>query len=301
VRTRADALRSMKRYVALALGDPWEVRLYDEPGTFDRPFALVAKVGAGLYDGPAHTADIVQPMTVHCYPDETQFRTVEDAILGAEEVEKLLYEAFRVGISYDDPLMPPPSFVCVDFDHGGQLPAGTYRYRVSTVNASGESVATVAVEETTTGDLSRMELAWSPAPGATSYRVYRAVGAGASKLLAEVEYPATSYTDLGTLAPGTQDPPTVGTGTARISSGPERVPLYDYDGRPYSGEHASSSVREATDHLRIVTLSLNTLHDATDERLVWVAADIRTSWRRRGRVHSGSKVLKSVTTKVLGS
>ena len=146
-----------------------------------------------------------------------------------------------------------------------------------------------------------MELAWTPAPGAHSYRVYRAVGAGASKLLAEVPYPITSYTDTGTVTPGTQDPPATGTGTARITSGPERVPLYDYDGRPYSGENAGSAVREATDHLRIVALSFNTLHDATDERLVWVAADIRTSWRRRGRVHSGTKVLKSVTTDVLGS
>ena len=301
MRTRADALRSMKRYVALALGDAWEVRLFDEPGTFDRPLALVAQVGAGLYSGPAHASDIVQPMTVHCYPEESQFKTVEDALLGAEEVEKLLYQAFRVGVSYDDPLMPPPSLVCVDFDHGGQLPADTYRYRVSSVNPGGESTATVAVVETTAGPQSRMELAWTPAPGAASYRVYRAVGAGASKLLAEVPWPATSYTDNGSVAQGTQDPPATGTGVARITSGPMRVPLYDYDGRPYSGENASSAVREASDHLRVVDLSFATLHDAADDRLIRVVAEVRTSWRRRGRVHSGTKVLKSVTTKVLGS
>ena len=151
MRTRADALRSMKRYVALALGDDWEVRLYDEPGTFDTPFAVVAKVGPSLYDGPAHTTDIVQPMTVHCYPDASKVTTIEDSLLAAEEVEQLLYQAFRVGISYDDPLMPPPSLVCVDFDHGGQLPADTYRYRVSSRNAGGESTATVAVVESTSG------------------------------------------------------------------------------------------------------------------------------------------------------
>ena len=131
--------------------------------------------------------------------------------------------------------------------------------------------------------------------------MYRAVGSGASKLLAEVPWPGTSYTDDGTATLGTAEPPATGTGTARITSGPDRVPLYDYDGRPYSGEHSSSAVREATDHLRIVTLSFQTMHDAADDRLVWVVADVRTSWRRRGRVHSGTEVLKSVTTKVVGS
>lgn len=44
MRTATDALRSVKRYTALALGDAWEVRLSSEKGVFNRPFATVIQV-----------------------------------------------------------------------------------------------------------------------------------------------------------------------------------------------------------------------------------------------------------------
>lgn len=294
-----DALRSMKRYAAHALGDGWEVRLFDEPGTYNRPFAVVEKVGPSLYSGPSHVTDVIQPMSIHAYPDIQENSTVEDAILLADEVEKLLYQAFRVGIEYDDSLMPPPTIVCVGFDEEGTLPAGTYHYHVSAVNASGESLPQERVSAVLTGATSRVELTWTPAAGATSYRLYRALGNGAVKFLEEVT--AVTHIDTGAVVPGAGDPPAVGSGTATIRSGPNRVPLYDYDGKPYSGTGASSSVREISDYVRLLDVAIRTLHDATDERLVWVVADIRTSWRQRGRVHSGTEVLKSVTTEINAS
>ena len=83
--------------------------------------------GGSLYSGPAPYTDIVQPIAIHAYPDEAAITTVEEAILQAEEVEKLLYQAFRVGIEYDDPLMPPPTIACVEFEDGGALAAGHLR------------------------------------------------------------------------------------------------------------------------------------------------------------------------------
>lgn len=41
MRTTTDGLRSVKRYVSLALGPDWEVRLSNEKGAFRRPFARV--------------------------------------------------------------------------------------------------------------------------------------------------------------------------------------------------------------------------------------------------------------------
>lgn len=41
MRNPTDAFRSMKKYLALSLGDDWEVRLVDEEGTFKRPHARV--------------------------------------------------------------------------------------------------------------------------------------------------------------------------------------------------------------------------------------------------------------------
>lgn len=44
MRSPVDALRSVKRYVALAVGPDWEVRLSSEKGVFARPYARVAQI-----------------------------------------------------------------------------------------------------------------------------------------------------------------------------------------------------------------------------------------------------------------
>lgn len=44
MRTPTDALRSIARYSAIALGGDWEVRLSSELGTFNRPYARVTQV-----------------------------------------------------------------------------------------------------------------------------------------------------------------------------------------------------------------------------------------------------------------
>jgi hypothetical protein len=106
-RTNTDALRSLKRYVAAALGDSFEVRLSREEGAFDRPFARVWQVAGTTYPltGGKWLSDIVQPFVISAYPEPGE--TPDEALLGAQAVEETLYKAFRVGVNGGRPLRVP--------------------------------------------------------------------------------------------------------------------------------------------------------------------------------------------------
>jgi hypothetical protein len=94
----ADALRSLKRYVAIALGDSFEVRLSREEGAFERPFARVWQVAGTTYPltGGKWLADVVQPFVIAAYP--AAGATPDDALVSAQAVEDQLFRAFRVGV-----------------------------------------------------------------------------------------------------------------------------------------------------------------------------------------------------------
>jgi hypothetical protein len=106
-RTPQDALRSIKRYMAVALGDAWEVRLAREEGTFDRPFCRVWQAAGSTYPltGGKWLADIVTPFVVAAYPVRQE--TSDAALLAAQVVEDTLYRAFRVGVGDGQPLRVP--------------------------------------------------------------------------------------------------------------------------------------------------------------------------------------------------
>jgi hypothetical protein len=97
-RSHIDALRSVKRYVAVALGDDWEVRLAREQGAFARPFARVWQVAGTTYPltGGRWLADMTQPFVIAAYP--AQGRDSDQAMLFAQKIENTLYRAFRVGV-----------------------------------------------------------------------------------------------------------------------------------------------------------------------------------------------------------
>jgi hypothetical protein len=94
-RTSVDALRSVAKYLAFALGDEWEVRFSGEEYEFRLPFCLVAWAGQSVYEGSREFPTVTRPMQIDCYPAHVD--TVEAARLQAEEVEGLLFDAFRVG------------------------------------------------------------------------------------------------------------------------------------------------------------------------------------------------------------
>ena len=61
---------------------------------------------------------------------------------------------------------------------GGTLAAGTYFYRVTALNATGETTGSPEISVTTTGTTGSVSLTWASVAGATKYRVYRGTAAG---------------------------------------------------------------------------------------------------------------------------
>lgn len=97
MKTSFDVLRSLKRYVAIALGEDWEVRLQVEEGTFIRPAAIITDTPGGQsIDGPRRAMDIVQTFSINAFA--LPGATVMDSLAAASEVEETLVHAFRVGV-----------------------------------------------------------------------------------------------------------------------------------------------------------------------------------------------------------
>ena len=82
---------------------------------------------------------------------------------------------------------------------------------------------------------------------------------------------------------------------------PMRVPLYDYGLVPEIGAGATAGVRHPSDYLRVDDLSINRMHDPTDERLISVVADVRCTWRRSPLVPSTAKIVQEVIIEQTGS
>lgn len=84
---------------------------------------------------------------------------------------------------------------------GGTLAAGTYYYKITATNSTGESAGSNEVSQVTTGATSTVGLSWGAIAGATGYKVYRATvsgGQSTSPALVATVGAVTSYTDTGT-------------------------------------------------------------------------------------------------------
>lgn len=79
---------------------------------------------------------------------------------------------------------------------GGTLPAGTYYYTVTALNAGGESIASNEVSITTTGSTSSNTVTWAASAGATGYRVYRGTASGGESVY-YAPGNVTTFTDTG--------------------------------------------------------------------------------------------------------
>lgn len=78
---------------------------------------------------------------------------------------------------------------------GGTLTAGTYYYKVTALNANGETTGSPEVSATTTGSTGSVVLTWTAVTGATSYKIYKGTTAGG-----EANYftsTTATYTDTG--------------------------------------------------------------------------------------------------------
>ncbi len=73
----------------------------------------------------------------------------------------------------------PSGVTAVGSAAGGTLAAATYYYKVVSIDAQGTTIGSSEVSAVTTGTTSSVTIAWTAAPGATSYRVYKGTAAGA--------------------------------------------------------------------------------------------------------------------------
>jgi len=105
MRTENDAIRSVKRYLAIALGDEWEVRMWTDEGSFKPPLARVAEASPALYDSMRVQTNIIQALQVHCFSAPAESTTA--AMIQAREVKQLLVTAIEVGVDLARPRRIP--------------------------------------------------------------------------------------------------------------------------------------------------------------------------------------------------
>lgn len=101
-----DVERSLKRYVALALPE-YEVRLAEELGTFDRPFASVDEetTTTTLNVRPKSWADMDVPYVVRLFP--VPYADPAQSKHGAHIDRDALWTAFEVGVADGYPRRVP--------------------------------------------------------------------------------------------------------------------------------------------------------------------------------------------------
>lgn len=80
---------------------------------------------------------------------------------------------------------------------GGTFAAGAYFWKLTALNAAGETAGSVEVTATLVLNGTQV-LNWAAVPGATGYRVYRGVRAGEENALITTLGAVTTYTDTGT-------------------------------------------------------------------------------------------------------
>jgi len=106
----------------------------------------------------------------------------------------------------------PANLVASDSSTGGTIPAGTYDYKVTSVDAKGETAASSADQVILTGSTSSVEVSWDAAQGATGYRLYRKKSTDSDWVYWTVS--ETTFTDTnGTTGTTISAPPSATTAT----------------------------------------------------------------------------------------
>lgn len=268
MRDHWSALRSLKRFMAQALGDAWEVRIADEPGTQAWPYCRVTRVSSGATaTGRASLTEHTQPFAISAYKGPAD--SDEEALQAAHRVEDVMVVAFRYGAA----TLPAPAGMTATAAAGGTLPAGTYSYVVSAVTRQGGEAVSDAVQ-ITTPTVGSVTLAWTGIPAATSYRIYRGVP-GDERVIAVSGDPF--YLDTGLTAVGGGRP----SSRPALTGAPMRVPFYDYDALSLSDPAPDETRRyHPSDYLEVIDLSTTVLPDPADARNVAAVANLRCRWRR---------------------
>lgn len=99
-------------------------------------------------------------------------------------------------VVYTGGLLAPTSPVATPSTTGGTLASNTYYYKITALDAAGETVGSTEVSATTTGTTSSVALTWTAVSGATSYKIYKGTTSNGEN--AYFTSGTASFTDTGT-------------------------------------------------------------------------------------------------------
>lgn len=105
MRSQYDALRSLQRYVALALGSAWEVRPDKEPGTQEYPYASVTASTPAVISGSQYINDRSQGFQVAAFAGPAE--SVGDAQVVAYQTQEVFDLAITRGVDLGRPYRIP--------------------------------------------------------------------------------------------------------------------------------------------------------------------------------------------------
>jgi hypothetical protein len=115
--------------------------------------------------------------------------------------------------------LTPPRGITAILASGGSVPAGTYTYEISSVDANGgegnPSYPTNTV--TTTRGTQTVNLAWESTVGAASYNIYRCDSSGSGCTRLALHHTSTNYLDTSPGTSGYGPPQTSGAGSTIIN------------------------------------------------------------------------------------
>lgn len=131
-----------------------------------------------------------------------------DAVLvGATAPAGAAFGSTCVQMTLAAPLTTPTGVTVTPF---GTTGATTYTYRVTAINAYGESLGSIAAS-TATGNatlsgVNTNHISWSAVTGAAGYKIYRTVGGATTGVIAQVGSGTGTLVDTGLLGTGTVPP-----------------------------------------------------------------------------------------------
>lgn len=113
-------------------------------------------------------------------------------------VQSLIYGAANVtAFAATAALAAPVLTLGTTSTTGGTLAAGATYWKITAINAAGETLGSNEVTATLTGSTSSQPLSWVAISGSTGFKVYRGTAPGAENKLVTTLGLVTSYTDTG--------------------------------------------------------------------------------------------------------
>lgn len=135
----------------------------------------------------------------------TFFYAAADAVFAPTVVAGVLTPAKSGGLPAAPVQTAPATAVS-----GGTVLIGTYFFKVTAINANGETLASNELSVTTTTNVSTVTVNWNTVVGATGYKVYASQSSGTELLVSTLGVVLTTTITsagalVGTIAPPTQD------------------------------------------------------------------------------------------------